>query len=96
MDGYVVLQHAVSQQDWQRQPEREYGPKLLQLSDEMLCKKRCCKSGRGKPQARRWERGEDESRPQETQSAGTSEGVKVIKSTQGWEAVPCPSCPWCW
>ena len=50
MDGYMLPQHAVSQRDWQRQPEREYGPALLQQSDETLGKKQCCKSGRGEPQ----------------------------------------------
>lgn len=70
--------------------EREYGPELLQGSDEMLWKKQCCKSGRGERQARRWECGEDKSRPQEIQSTGASEGVKVIKSASsvGSHALP--------
>lgn len=60
--------------------ESVYGPELLQQPDETLWKKRCCKSGRGEPEARHWDCGEDESRLQETWSAGASAGVKVTKS----------------
>lgn len=73
--------------------ESMYGPKLLQQSDEMLWRKRCCKSGRGEPQARRWEYGEDKSRPQETLSAGASEGVKGTKSASSVGSCALPLLP---
>lgn len=72
----MLLQRVVSQRGWQRQPEREYGPELLQKSDEMLWKKQCCKAGRGELQAQHWDCREDKSSPQETQSGH----VKVRKS----------------